>query len=436
MSEILSVIKDINKLLWNGPMLIILLSTHLFLTIRLKFIQKKIGKGIRLSIKPSSSSEGETSSFAALTTTLAATLGIGNIIGVSTAVALGGPGAILWIWLTGVLGMATTYAECYLGIRYRRTAKDGTCSGGPMYVMEYGLHSKPLAVLYCFLTLAASYGVGCSTQSNAITDITKDLWGFSPYPVGFITALFTGLVIIGGIKSIGNICTKLVPAMGIFYILACVVLLVLNYRFLMPAVSLIFRSAFLPNAMMGGFIGSTIKTAARYGIARGLFSNEAGIGTAAIAAASAKTENPHNQALVSMSATFWDTVVMCAITGLVIVCNIIKDPLSVKGASASELTTIAFQQIPFGGYILGFSIIAFAAATLIGWSYFGEKAVVYLFGKEGIGTYRICYIVMIFVGAILSLEFVWELSDLINAFMIIPNVLSIWLLFKQIKSTE
>ncbi|MGB8455716.1 MAG: amino acid carrier protein [Anaerocolumna sp.] len=436
MSDILSVIKDINKLLWNGPMIIILLTTHLFLTFRLKFIQKKIGKGIRLSIKPSSSSEGETSSFGALTTTLAATLGIGNIIGVSTAVAMGGPGAILWIWLTGVLGMATTYAECYLGIYYRRLAKDGTCSGGPMYVLEYGLHSKPLAVLYCFLTLAASYGMGCSTQSNSITDITTTLWGLSPYPVGIITALITGLVIIGGIKSIGNICTKLVPAMGIFYILACVILMVLNGRYLLPAIQLILRSAFVPSAMVGGFIGSTIKSAARYGIARGLFSNEAGIGTAAIAAASAKTDNPHNQALVSMSATFWDTVVMCGVTGLVIVANILKNPLSVEGASASELTTIAFGQIPFGGYILGFSIIAFATATLIGWSYFGEKAVVYLFGKEGIGTYRVCYIVMIFIGAILSLEFVWELSDLINALMIIPNVLSIWFLYRNIKHTE
>ncbi len=436
MNQVLSVIKDINKLLWNGPMIVILLATHLFFTFRLKFIQKKIGKGIRLSAKPSSGSEGETSSFGALTTTLAATLGIGNIIGVSTAVAMGGPGAIFWIWLTGVLGMATTYAECYLGICFRRTAKDGTVSGGPMYVLEYGLHCKPLAVLYGFLTLAASYGVGCSTQSNSITDITSDLWGLSPYLVGFITALITGLVIIGGIKSIGNICTKLVPAMGIFYILACVILLVMNRRFLLPAIELILRSAFLPRAMAGGFIGSTIKTAARYGIARGLFSNEAGIGTAAIAAASAKTDNPHTQSLVSMSATFWDTVVMCGVTGLVIVSNIIKNPLAVKGASASELTTIAFEQIPFGAYILGFSIIAFAAATLIGWSYFGEKAVVYLFGKEGIGTYRVCYIVMIFIGAILSLEFVWELSDLINAFMIIPNVLSVWFLYRNIRYTE
>ncbi len=436
MKDILSVIKDINKLLWNGPMIIVLLATHLFLTFRLKFIQKKIGKGILLSAKPSSSSEGETSSFGALATTLAATLGIGNIIGVSTAVAMGGPGAILWIWLTGVLGMATTYGECYLGISYRRIAKDGTYSGGPMYVLEHGLHSKPLAVIYSFLVLAASYGVGCSTQSNSITDVTSDLWGLSPYIVGFITALITGLVIIGGIKSIGNICSKLVPAMGIFYILACVVLLVINSRFLLPAFQLILRSAFLPNAMAGGFIGSTIKSAARYGIARGLFSNEAGIGTAAIAAASAKTNHPHNQALVSMSATFWDTVIMCGITGLVIVSNILKNPLSAKGASASELTTIAFEQIPYGGYILGLSIIAFAAATLIGWSYFGEKAVVYLFGKEGIGTYRVCYIVMIFIGAVLSLEFVWELSDLINAFMIVPNVLSIWFLYRDIKYTE
>ncbi|WMJ85925.1 alanine/glycine:cation symporter family protein [Anaerocolumna sp. MB42-C2] len=417
-------------------MIIILLATHLFLTFRLKFIQKKIGKGVRLSVKSSSSSDGETSSFGALTTTLAATLGIGNIIGVSTAVAMGGPGAILWIWLTGVLGMATTYAECYLGIHYRCIGKDGTYSGGPMYVLEKGLHSKPLAMLYCFLTLAASYGVGCSTQSNSITDVTSDLWGFPPYIVGLLTALITGLVIIGGIKSIGNICTKLVPAMGIFYMAACIILLVLNIDFLLPAIKLIIHSAFLPSAIAGGFIGSTIKTAARYGIARGLFSNEAGIGTAAIAASSAKTENPYNQALVSMSATFWDTVVMCGITGLVIVSHILKFPSSVQGASASELTTVAFEQIPFGGYILGLSIIAFATATLIGWSYFGEKAVVYLFGKEGINTYRICYLVMIFIGAILSLEFVWELSDLINAFMIIPNVLSIWLLYRDIKCTE
>jgi AGCS family alanine or glycine:cation symporter len=229
---------------------------------------------------------------------------------------------------------------------------------------------------------------------------------------------------------------RLVPAMGAFYILACLILVVLNRDYVLPAIILIFKSAFVPTAMVGGFIGGSIKAAARYGIARGLFSNEAGIGTAAIAAASAKTDSPHNQALVSMSATFWDTVVMCGITGIVIIANVLKNPESVKGASASELTTIAFEQIPFGGYILGFCIIAFALATLIGWSYFGEKAVVYLFGKDGMKAYKVCYIIMVFIGSILSLEFVWELSDLINAFMIFPNVLTIWLLFKVIKRTE
>ncbi|WP_033164559.1 amino acid carrier protein [Clostridium sp. KNHs205] len=436
MENLLSFISSANHLLWSGPMLFLLLATHLFLTFRLKFVQKKVFKGIRLSTKSSDDEKGQTSSFAALTTTLAATLGIGNIVGVSTAVAFGGPGAILWIWLTGVLGMATTYAECYLGIRYRKLAKDGTYSGGPMYVLEHGLKSKGMAVLYAFLTLAASYGVGCSTQANSITNVTSSLWHFSPYIVGIVVAVITGLVILGGIESIGNLCKKLVPAMGAFYILACLALVFLNRDYVLPAITLIFRSAFLPSAVAGGFIGSTIKTAARYGIARGLFSNEAGIGTAAIAASSAKTDNPHNQALVSMSATFWDTVVMCGVTGIVIVANILKNPASIEGLPASDLTTAAFMQLPYGEYILGFSIIAFALATLIGWSYFGEKAVVYLFGKEGIGTYKLCYIVMIFIGAVLSLEFVWQLSDLINALMILPNVLTLWILRKEIRDTE
>lgn len=437
MSQILSIIKNFNAVLWNGPMLLILLGTHIFFTFRLKFVQRKIGKGIRLSISPSSSSEGDSSGFAALTTTLAATLGIGNIIGVSTAVALGGPGAILWCWITGVLGMATTYAECFLGVKYRQKTKDGTFLGGPMYTLENGLHSKFLAILYCLFTLIASYGVGCSTQSKAITETASSLWGLSPYAVGLVTALVTGLVIVGGIKSIGKVCMRIVPAMGGFYILACLILIVMNWRYLIPAIVLIFQSAFLPKAMAGGFIGSTIKIAARYGIARGLFTNEAGLGTAAIAAASAKTKRPQDQALISMSATFWDTVVMCAITGLVIVSNILKNPKSIEGLSAADLTTAAFNQIPFfGSNMLGLSIIAFAVATLIGWSYFGEKAVDYLFGKEGIGVYRVCYIVMIFVGSILSLEFVWELTDLINAFMIIPNILAILLLSKEITYIE
>ncbi|MDF2950904.1 MAG: hypothetical protein K0S18_487 [Anaerocolumna sp.] len=434
MNEIFLLIEKINKIVWGAPLLIILMGTHIFFTFRLNFVQKKIGRGIRLSVSTSSDLEGETSSFAALTTTLAATLGVGNIIGVSTAVAFGGPGAILWCWITGVLGMATTYAECYFGVLYRRKTKDGSYLGGPMYTLEHALNSKILPVLLGFLILVASYGVGCSTQANSISKTASTLWGISPYLSGMVAALITGLVIVGGVKAVASFCMKLVPAMGAFYIIACIILLVMNRHFLLPATGLILRSAFLPQAMAGGFIGSTIKLAARYGISRGLFSNEAGLGTAAIAAASAKTKNPHDQALISMSATFWDTVVMCGITGLVIVSNMIKNPSSIDGLSPGEYTTAAFRQIPYvGEYVLGLAIIAFAVATLIGWSYFGEKAVLYLFGKDGIGAYRLCYIIMVFVGAILSLELVWELSDFINAFIIIPNILSIIILNKKIK---
>lgn len=436
MSEILSIIKYINTLLWSGPLLVLLIGTHLFLTFKLKFIQKKVMKGIKLSVQPTNLSEGETSSFAALSTTLAATLGVGNIIGVSTAVALGGPGAILWCWLTGLLGMATTYAECYLGVLFRKKTEDGSYIGGPMFTLEHGLHSKFLGGFFALLTLIAAYGIGCSTQSNSISETVHSLWGISPYIIGMVTAVITGLVIIGGINSIGKICMRLVPAMGGFYILACILLLFMNYKYILPSISLIFRSAFLPSAVAGGFIGSTIKSAARFGITRGLFTNEAGLGTAAIAAASAKTKSPYHQALVSMTATFWDTVVICAITGLVIVSTILKNPSAMIGFSQSELTTAAFSQIPYGSEILSVAIVLFAIATLIGWSYFGEKAVEYLFGKSGINTYRVCYIVMIFIGAVLSLEFVWELSDLISAVMILPNVLSVILLNSHIKYTE
>ena len=436
MNAIFESMKSLNTLLWSGPLLFILMGTHLFFTFKLRFIQLKVGKGIKLSVKSEDEKEGGTSSFAALSTTLAATLGVGNIIGVSTAVALGGPGAIFWCWITGVFGMATTYAECYLGVLFRKKNKDGTFSGGPMYTLEKGMNSKIMGSIFALLTIIAAYGIGCSTQSNSISESIQSVWGGSPYIIGIITAVITGMVIIGGINSIGKICMKLVPTMGFFYIIACFILLIMNFEYIGPSFKLIIESAFLPKAMAGGFIGSTIKLAARMGITRGLFTNEAGIGTAAIAAASANTASPHRQALVSMTATFWDTVVICAVTGLVIVSTIIKNPAIMAGYSQGELTTAAFEQIPYGGEILTIAIVLFALATLIGWSYFGETAVQYLFGAEGINTYRVCYIVMIFIGAVLSLEFVWELSDLISAFMVIPNVLSLLYLQKYIKYTE
>lgn len=430
----LSIIKDLNKIIWNFPMLIILLGTHIFFTFRFGLIQKKVFKAVKLSVTPEAGGKGDVSSFTSLATTLAATLGTGNIIGVSTAVAMGGPGAIFWCWITGILGMATTYAECYLGIIFRQKTKDGTYLGGPMYVIENGLKKKGLAITYAFGTLLASFGVGCTTQSNSITVTTTRLWNWSPYLIGFIVAITAGLVILGGVKKIGKVCTKLVPSMGAFYLLGCIILLIINYNYIIDALLLILQSAFAPMALAGGFVGSTLQSAARYGIARGLFTNEAGLGSMAIAAASARTNNPARQALISMTATFWDTVVMCAITGLVIVTNILKLPSSVQGYSAAELTTAAFSQIPYiGKTMLGISLIAFAIATLLGWSYFGEKATDYLFGKKGIKYYQIGYITMIFIGSIMSLDLVWELSDLINAFMAFPNLIAILLLHKMIQ---
>ena len=429
-------LKNLNNILWGIPLPVLLFGSHLYYTFHLRGVQKHIGKAIRLSFCSDTSGEGDLSGFAALSATLAATIGTGNIVGISTAIALGGPGAILWCWLTGILGMATTYAECFLGIKYRRKTSDGTYIGGPMYTLEDGLHQKWLAVLFCLFTLIASYGVGCSTQARAVTQTMHTLWGLPEYAVGIVVAVCVGLVIVGGIQSIGKICSRLVPAMSIFYILGCVILLIINFPYLPSAIAFIFRSAFLPAklpaAIAGGFLGSTIKSAARYGIARGLFTNEAGLGTAAIAASGARTRNPGRQALISMSATFWDTVVICAITGLVIVTNLLKHPNSVQGYNFAELTTAAFDAIPYGKVLLGLSLIAFAIATLIGWSYFGEKAVEYLFGKSGIGTYRICYIIMIFIGSILSLELVWELTDLVNAFMALPNLVCLYCLRKQV----
>ena len=436
----LNLIKSINNFVWGIPLPLLLLGTHLYFTVKLKGVQKHIKKSIKLSVSSEDEAAGDISSFAALSATLAATIGTGNIVGISTAIALGGPGALFWCWLTGLFGMATSYAECYLGVLYRRKTSDGSYIGGPMYALEYGLNKKWLAVLFSYLTLIASFGVSCSTQARAVTETAHSLWNLPEYAVGMTVAVLVGLVIIGGVKSIGKICSRLVPAMGFFYIGGCLIILVLNYKYLLPAINLIIKSAFIPSklpaAVAGGFIGSTIRTAARYGIARGLFTNEAGLGSAAIAAAGAKVSSPSRQALVSMSATFWDTVVMCAITGLVIVSNLLKNPSSVAGYSFTEFTTAAFAAIPFGRICLGLSLIAFAVATLIGWSYFGEKAVEYLFGKSGIGTYQICYIVMIFIGSVMTLDLVWELTDLVNAGMVIPNLICLILLRKKIPPYE
>lgn len=423
-----------NTFLWSGPVLILLAAAHLLFTVRLRFPQRWTLKALKLSVTPENNGADSPnlSGFATLATTLAATLGTGNIVGVSTAIALGGPGALFWCWVTGIFGMATSYAECYLSGLYKKTRADGTTVGGPMYVMEYGLRKKGLAVLYAFCTLLAAFGVGCTPQANAIADAAASCWNLSPHLVGIVAAAFAGIVVIGGIRSIGKFCVKVVPVLGFFYIGCCLVLLFLNRGALPAAISLVLERAFSPGAAIGGFVGSTLQNTLRFGIARGLFTNEAGIGTAAIAAA-ASTASPKRQGLISMTAVFWDTVVMCALSGLVVVSHIINNPAMIEGYSVGNLTLSAFSILPHGETLLSLALVAFALTTMIGWCYFGEKGAEYLFGNKGIPVYHFIYIIMAYFGAIIPLNLVWGLTDLINAVMVLPNVFLLFMMRKQIK---
>ena len=437
----MAILEQINDLMWGFPLLVLLMGTHIYFTCRLRFPQRNLFRAIRLSLFPAEDASHAGKSkrnlfpFGALSTTLAATLGTGNIIGVSTAVALGGPGAIFWCWITGILGMATSYGECYLSVLYRRKRKDGVYTGGPMYVLKNGLHNNIAGGFYAFCTLTAAFGVGCTTQANSVTGAAVQSFGLSPHLVGIALAAVTGAVILGGIKSIGTLCERTVPAITILYLLGCLLLLVLYRHQLAAAVIWILKDAFSFAGFAGGVVGTGLQRALRYGIARGLFTNEAGIGTAAIAAAASDTEDPAIQAYVSMTAVFWDTVVMCLLTGLVIVCNMLYDPASTAGAAETDLTAAAFSHLPYvGDAFLTVSLCAFAVTTLIGWSYFGEKATEYLAGAKSIPVYKLCYILMIYLGAIIPMRLVWECTDLINGFMALPNLLALWALRRQVKS--
>ena len=429
-------LSKINEFLWGFPMITIVLGVHLYFTVRLKFIQRKTLTGIKESLLVEDDNDSsKISGFRALATTLAATLGTGNIIGMSTAIALGGAGAVFWCWLTGVLGMATSYAECYLSLLFREKLPDGNYAGGPMYVCKNGLKNMPLGKFYALCTIVAAFGVGCTTQSNAIVTSLSHKWDIPPAWVGAVICAIAGCAIIGGIRTIGMVCEKAIPFLFLFYTLCCLFILYFNLDVLPESLMFIVKSAFHPQAAVGGFGGYMVGHALRYGIARGLFTNEAGLGTGGISAASAHTHQHSRQALISMTAVFWDTVVMCAITGIVIVSNILKHPESIQGCGAGDYTAAAFAGLPlWGEEFLIFAVAAFALTTLIGWCYFGETAVVFLFGTEKVISYKIIYILMIFVGAVMSLNIVWELTDFINAVMLIPNVIALLILRDKIKS--
>ena len=417
--------EQLSGFLWGWPMIILLLGTHIFLTFRLKFPQLRIFTAIKLSVKRDHQATGDVSQFGALATALAATIGTGNIIGVATAIALGGPGAVLWCWLTGVFGMSTKYAEGLLAIKYRQKTADGKMLGGPMYALEHGLGWKWMARLFAVFTACAAFGIGNTVQANAIATIAETTYDISPYVTGGVVCLLAGAVILGGVKSIARVCAALVPFMALFYVVGCIYILFCNAQYVWPAIKLIFQSAFSPAALGGGFAGTTIMTAARYGIARGLFSNESGLGSAPIVAAAAQTRNPVRQALVSSSGTFWDTVVICALTGIVIVSSIIHYPdISINDGAA--LTKMAFGKIPYvGAPLLSFGLLTFAFSTILGWSYYGERAMEYLKGRRWTKGYRWLYIAAVFIGSVANLSIVWNIADCMNALMAIPNLLSL-----------
>ena len=433
----------ISGYVWGWPMIILLLGTHIFLTIRLKCPQRKIFTAIRLSVKKDKNSEGDVSQFAALATSLAATIGTGNIIGVATAVSLGGPGAVLWCWLTGIFGIATKYGEGLLAIKFREKTADGRMLGGPMYALEKGLKVKWLAILFAIFASVAAFGIGNTVQANAISENVSLLLHDVMLPntarilVGFVIAALVAVVILGGVKSIAKICSALVPIMALFYVVGCIYILGVNYSYLGEALRLICVEAFSMKAVAGGTAGTVLMLAARYGIARGLFSNESGMGSAPIVAAAAQTRNPVRQALVSSSGTFWDTVVICAITGLVITTSIIAHP-SIDYQDGGLLTKEAFATIPYVGTpILTFGILTFSFSTILGWSYYGERSMEYLLGERSITPYRIAWVLLTFVGSVMALDLVWNIADIMNALMAIPNLISLLLLSKVIaKDTQ
>jgi len=436
MQSLETLLGEMSNWIWGIPLLVLLFGTHIFLTIRLRFIQRYIGKAIKLSLKRTTEGAGDISQFGALTTALAATIGTGNIVGVATAIALGGPGAVLWTWLTGVFGIATKYSEAVLSVKYRITTASGQMAGGPMYVLERGMNMKWLGVIFAALTAVTAFGIGNMVQANSISamvaETVKDstwltqkfpwLVQYSPWITGVLMTLLTAVVMLGGIKSIARVCEGLVPFMAIFYVVGCVVLLVMGAKTIPHTLELIFQSAFSGQAAVGGFLGAGVREAIRYGISRGLFSNESGLGSAPIVAAAAQTKNPIRQALVSSTGTFWDTVVVCAITGLVLV----NSQAWVNGLSGAALTKAAFSDIPvIGPIVLTIGLLTFVFSTILGWSYYGEKAAEYLFGSKIIQPYRWLWVIMVMVGSVATMPAVWSFADIANGLMAIPNLISL-----------
>jgi len=433
MEFIEKIVSTLSGIVWGAPMLILLVGTGFYLTIILKGMQFwALPHAIKLIFHKEDDGEGEISHFAALMTALAATVGIGNIVGVATAISLGGPGAVFWMWMTGLVGMATKYSEAVLAVKYRQKGHHHGFKGGPMYYLTYGLNMPKLGMAFAVFTALAAFGIGNMTQANAVATLLDTQMGVPTWITGIVLLTLTAVVILGGIKSIGNFTSFLVPFMILVYVAVSLVILFMNLDKLPHAFSLIFYHAFNPIAAGGGFVGATMASAIRYGVARGVFSNESGLGSAPIAAAAAKTNDPVRQSLVSMTQTFIDTLVVCTMTALIILIS----PFWEQGVSPGVITMQCFTMYlgSFGTIVIVLSTALFAYSTILGWSYYGEKAFEYIFGERFIRLYRVLFIAGVMVGSMMKLEFVWNFSDLMNGMMAIPNLIALLLLSKVISS--
>ncbi|AMA71528.1 MULTISPECIES: alanine/glycine:cation symporter family protein [Aneurinibacillus] len=426
MDALAKLLDKINGYVWGMPTLILLAGTGLLLTVRLRGLQfTKLGYALSLAFgrKQDKTSEGDINHFQALMTALAATIGIGNIAGVATAITTGGPGAIFWMWLTALFGMATKYSEAILAVKYRVKGKNGEYSGGPMYYLEHGLGKKWLAVLFSLFGICASFGIGNMVQANSVAEAVKINFSVPPVITGIALAVLTAFVILGGVQKIGQVTGVLVPFMAIFYITAGVVIILVHIEHVPDAIAAILSGAFNGTAAAGGFLGATVAQAIQMGVARGVFSNEAGLGSAPIAAAAAKTDSPAKQALVSMTGTFIDTIIVCSITGLALVTTGVWE----MGKTGVEATTLAFRSVfgSTGSVILAVSIILFAYSTILGWAYYGTKCIEYLLGRKAVCYYQAIFIIVIAFGSALKLHIVWTFSDIANGLMAIPNLIGL-----------
>lgn len=433
MEEIQKILNTLNDLIWGLPLLALLVIVGVFLTIRTKGLQfRYLYYAHKLAFtRHDDSAQGDISHFQALMTSLAATIGIGSITGVATALAIGGMGALVWMWLAALFGMATKYGEAILAIKYRVTDESGEMCGGPMYYIEKGMHTKWLAVLFAVFAGITAFGTGNMVQANSVALAVSDLFNIHPLWTGLVLMIAVGIALLGGIKSIGKVSAIIVPTMAIFYIVGGLGIIIYKITDIPAAFAMIFRSAFHGHAAIGGFAGASVMTAIQLGISRGVFSGEAGLGSSPIAAAAAKTDTPGRQALVSMCSVFITTGIVCTITGLVIAVSGVFGNVNMEGKllDGSALALRAFDQIiPYGGLIVTIALIPFAYSTILGWAYYGEKCIEYLFGYKATKPYRIIFTLFVFLGAAVSLELAWGFANIMNGLMAFPNLIALFAL--------